>query len=111
LIESSERFTVEDFERLRDEVTVLDVRNAGEREAGAITGSRHLPLAELARRHTELPPDRPIVVYCAGGWRSSVAASLLRTHGHRDVTDLRGGFAAWQTTSRSPRPCTSPGER
>lgn len=76
---------------------VLDVRNAGEREAGAIPGSFHIPLAELARRIDEVPTDRPVVAYCAGGWRSSVAASFLRHRGIDDVSDLTGGFAAWET--------------
>jgi uncharacterized membrane protein YfcA/glyoxylase-like metal-dependent hydrolase (beta-lactamase superfamily II) len=74
---------------------VLDVRNPGEREAGHIPGSLHIPLAELRRRLAQVPNGTPIVTYCAGGWRSSVAASLLRHAGHTDVSDLLGGFAAW----------------
>lgn len=74
---------------------VLDVRNTSERQTGHITGSLHIPLAELRRRINEIPTDRPLVTYCAGGWRSSVAASLLRHHGHTDVSDLLGGYAAW----------------
>lgn len=77
---------------------VLDVRNAGEREQGAIEGSLHIPLAELPRRLDEVPSDRPVVVHCAGGYRSSVAASLLRHSGRMDVSDLLGGFGAWQAT-------------
>ncbi|MFG2101101.1 rhodanese-like domain-containing protein [Micromonospora echinaurantiaca] len=76
---------------------VLDVRNAGEREQGAIDGSLHIPVAELPRRLDEVPTDRPVVVHCAGGYRSSVAASLLRTAGRTDVSDLLGGYGAWQT--------------
>ncbi|MFC8848462.1 MULTISPECIES: rhodanese-like domain-containing protein [unclassified Micromonospora] len=76
---------------------VLDVRNAGEREQGAITGSLHIPLAELTRRLDEVPTDQPVVVHCAGGYRSSVAASLLRNTGRTDVSDLLGGYGAWQT--------------
>jgi rhodanese-related sulfurtransferase len=75
---------------------ILDVRNIGEREGGHVPGSIHIPLAELRRRIDEVPGDSPVVVYCAGGWRSSVAASLLRHHGRNDVSDLLGGFAAWQ---------------
>ncbi|MFE9695223.1 rhodanese-like domain-containing protein, partial [Micromonospora sp. NPDC005806] len=70
---------------------VLDVRNAGEREQGAVDGSLHIPLAELTRRLDEVPTDRPVVVHCAGGYRSSVAASLLRGAGRADVSDLLGG--------------------
>ncbi|MFY1699556.1 MULTISPECIES: MBL fold metallo-hydrolase [unclassified Solwaraspora] len=80
---------------------VLDVRNAGERSAGVVDGALHIPLAELARRIDEVPTDRPVVVHCAGGYRSSVAASVLRAAGHPDVSDLLGGYQAWQA-SRQP---------
>ena len=79
-----------------DVPVVLDVRNIGELESGHIPGSIHIPLAELARRADDVPAGRPVVVYCAGGWRSSVAASLLRQTGRHDTSDLLGGFAAWQ---------------
>ncbi len=85
-----------------DAPVLVDVRNAGEREAGHIAGSLHIPLAELRRRVAELPSGRPVVVYCAGGWRSSVGASLLRQQGLDDVSDLLGGFAAWEATHALP---------
>ncbi|MEU1285038.1 rhodanese-like domain-containing protein [Kitasatospora sp. NPDC005856] len=75
---------------------VVDVRGAAEREAGAVPGSLHLPLAELPTRHGELPTDRPVVLHCAGGSRSSIAASLLRRHGHPQTYDLIGGYGAWE---------------
>ncbi len=81
-----------------DGPVVIDVRNAAELEAGFIPGSLHLPLAQLRRRINEVPCDRPAVTYCAGGWRSSVAASMLRRRGNADVSDLLGGFAAWAAT-------------
>ncbi|MCX5061931.1 MULTISPECIES: ATP-binding protein [unclassified Streptomyces] len=74
---------------------VLDVRNTAEREEGFIEGSLHIPLAELARRIDEIPADRPLVVHCAGGHRSSIAASLLRHQGRTDVSNLLGGYGAW----------------
>jgi len=77
---------------------VIDVRNGAERDAGFIPGSLHIPLAQLHQRIQEIPADRPVVTYCAGGWRSSVAASMLRRHGNPDVSDLLGGFAAWTAT-------------
>ena len=79
----------------RDGLVLLDVRNAGELEAGYLPGSRHIPLAELRRRLGEVPAGRTVVVYCASGWRSSTAASLLRRAGRADVSDLLGGFTAW----------------
>jgi hydroxyacylglutathione hydrolase len=74
---------------------LLDVRNPGELVDGAIFHARHIPLATLPRRLEEIPPRRPVVVYCASGYRSSVAASLLRRAGLQDVSDLLGGYKAW----------------
>lgn len=75
---------------------VLDVRNCGERgDNGFIDGALHIALGELPRRLDEVPRDRPLVLHCAGGHRSSIAASLLRHHGFTDVSDILGGYAAW----------------
>ncbi|MFE4590813.1 rhodanese-like domain-containing protein [Streptomyces laurentii] len=75
---------------------VVDVRGEGEREtAGFIEGAEHIALAELGNRMGELPTDRPLVVHCAGGHRSSIGSSLLRHHGFTDVSDLLGGYGAW----------------
>ncbi|MBQ0986170.1 MBL fold metallo-hydrolase [Streptomyces sp. F63] len=74
---------------------VVDVRGGGEREEGHIEGSLHIPLAELSKRRDEIPADRPVVVHCAGGHRSSIGASLLRHAGMEDVSDLLGGYGAW----------------
>ncbi len=79
---------------------VVDVRNGAERDGGFIPGSLHIPLAQLHGRIGEIPADRPVVTYCAGGWRSSVAASMLRRQGNPDVSDLLGGFAAWSATTQ-----------
>ncbi len=76
-------------------VQLVDIRNAGEVADGTIPAARHIPLAELANRAGELDADRPILLYCAGGWRSSVGASLLRAKGFTDVSDILGGFGAW----------------
>jgi rhodanese-related sulfurtransferase len=62
-----------------------------------IDGSISLPLSRLEAQLGELPLDRPLLVYCAGGYRSSIAASLLRRHGAKDVTELAGGMTAWET--------------
>jgi hydroxyacylglutathione hydrolase len=86
---------LEDATRTTD-VQLIDIRNAGELEAGQIPGSVHIPLAELSRRIDEIDATRPVVAYCAGGWRSSVGASLLRSRGYVDVSDIHGGYAAWE---------------
>ena len=97
LVQQAPQTTVEELARLLadDAVTVIDIRNPGERESGFIEGSIAEPLAQLRVRLREVPEGRPIVVHCAGGWRSSVAASLLRAQGFPQVYDLEGGYAAW----------------
>lgn len=75
---------------------LLDVRAPREREAKSIPGSVHIPLTHLTERLTELAPDRPVLVHCAGGYRSSVAASLLQRHGFAEVGEIAGGLAAWE---------------
>jgi len=75
---------------------MLDVRAPGEREQKRIRGSVGMPLNHLGERLSELPTDRPILVYCAGGYRSSIAASLLARHGFREVSEIAGGIAAWE---------------
>jgi rhodanese-related sulfurtransferase len=77
-------------------VQVVDVRNPGEREAGDVHGAVAIPLAQLLDRHAELDASLPTVAYCAGGYRSSIAASLLRSLGFVHVADLQGGFDAWR---------------
>ncbi len=77
-------------------IAVVDVRGPGEVEAtGTIPQARNLPLAQLLDRLGELDPEVPTVVYCAGGYRSSIAASTLRAHGFVAVADLIGGYGAW----------------
>ena len=64
---------------------VLDVRREDERRNRAIAGSQHVPLHELTRRALEVPADREVWVHCAGGYRASIAASLLVRAGRRPV--------------------------
>jgi rhodanese-related sulfurtransferase len=78
-------------------VQFLDVRSAHERAEKRIDGSIGLPLSQLPARADELARDRPIIVHCAGGYRSSIAASLLRARGFTRVSELAGGLAAWET--------------
>ena len=74
---------------------VVDVRAPGERRQKRIAGSVGIPLGHLGERLSELPTDRPLLVYCAGGYRSSIAASLLQRHGFTQVSEIAGGIAAW----------------
>jgi glyoxylase-like metal-dependent hydrolase (beta-lactamase superfamily II)/rhodanese-related sulfurtransferase len=76
--------------------TVVDVRTPHEREEGAIAGSIFVPLSQLEQRLAEIPHDRPLIVHCAAGYRSSIAASVLKREGFDDVSEIAGGMAAWQ---------------
>jgi len=78
-----------------DDLQLVDVRNPGEHALGAIPGAVNIPVGQLPARLDELDAERPTVVYCAGGYRSSVAASLLRAKGFSDVSDIVGGYGAW----------------
>jgi hydroxyacylglutathione hydrolase len=96
----SSRLTVTDLAgRMADTpgLQVLDVRNQGEVVLGGIDGALNVPLASLRRRVGELDLGGPIVVLCASGFRSAVAASWLRRAGAHDVSDLLGGYEAWST--------------
>ena len=96
-VERASRLTAAAAESaLRDnDVQLVDLRNAGELSIGAVPGAVHIPLPELTARLGELDPARPVLLYCAGGWRSAVGASVLRAHGFTDVSDLLGGYGAW----------------
>jgi hydroxyacylglutathione hydrolase len=76
---------------------LVDVRAPGERAQKHLPGSVSLPLNHLAERVRELPMDRTLLVYCAGGYRSSIAASVLQHHAFAHVQELAGGIAAWES--------------
>lgn len=79
---------------------VLDIRSGQERAGNAIRGSLHVPLNHLAERLGEIPAGTTVVVQCAGGYRSAMAASILKRNGIADVMDLVGGLAAWEAVQR-----------
>jgi len=81
--------------RVSEGALLLDVRAPNERFDKRIKGSLAIPLTQLQARADEVPRDRPVIVHCAGGYRSSIAASLLARAGVRDVSELAGGIAAW----------------
>jgi NADPH-dependent 2,4-dienoyl-CoA reductase/sulfur reductase-like enzyme/rhodanese-related sulfurtransferase len=74
---------------------LLDVRTTAEYSAGAIPGARHIPVDELRARLGELPPERPVVLYCQVGLRGHTASRILSQHGFA-VTNLDGGRLTWQ---------------
>jgi len=81
-----------------EDLQVIDVRQPGETAGGTIDGAIEIPLTRLAEQYETLDPAKPTVVFCAGGFRSSIAASKLMAHGFDDVSDLLGGYGAWEST-------------
>jgi glyoxylase-like metal-dependent hydrolase (beta-lactamase superfamily II)/rhodanese-related sulfurtransferase len=79
------------------EAVAVDVRTPREREEKSVAGSISVPLSHLLDRMGELPKEKPLLVFCAGGYRSSIAASLLARHGFSNVSEIAGGITAWET--------------
>jgi len=99
LVETASRVTAERLAELlgsRPGLQLVDVRNPGETEDGVIPGAREIPLPALTDSIESLDQTAPVVAYCASGYRSLVAASVLRASGFDDVSDVVGGFDAWQ---------------
>jgi hydroxyacylglutathione hydrolase len=91
-----------------DPPLVLDVRAEPEWHQARIGRSLNIPLGQLLGRLDEVPTERSLVVHCESGYRSSIAASLLRREGLQGIADLVGGINAWQASTSngggSPRP-------
>jgi hydroxyacylglutathione hydrolase len=103
-VQVASRLTAKAFDERASELTdlqIVDVRNPGEVEAGTIPNAIPIPVGQLPGRLGELDAAKPTVVYCAGGYRSSVAASLLRHNGFTDVSDILGGFGAWDESHQN----------
>ncbi len=101
VVESAARLTVGQLAELRGlqhRLQLVDVRSPQEAAEGIIPGARQIPLPTLTDSLAVLDPTAPVVVYCASGYRSMVAASVLRALGFADVADVVGGFGAWRTT-------------
>jgi glyoxylase-like metal-dependent hydrolase (beta-lactamase superfamily II)/rhodanese-related sulfurtransferase len=80
-----------------DGIQLLDVRRAPEWQAGRIPGAIHKPLDSLSRSLNGLDPAQRTFVHCKGGYRSTIACSILQRAGFQDVYNLTGGYDAWGT--------------
>lgn len=103
-VQVASRLTAQAFQNRAGQLAnlqVIDVRNPGEADAGMVPGAVNIPVGQLPNRLAELDASRPTVVYCAGGYRSSVAASVLRGHNFADVSDILGGYNAWEEAVQS----------
>ncbi len=75
---------------------VIDIRTPREWNASHLRESVNIPLSQLQQRINEVPRDQRIAVHCAGGYRSSIAASILSQYGITNLIELAGGIAAWE---------------
>lgn len=95
-------------EMQRGDVTIVDIREPNEREAGAIPGSVSAPRGMLEfwadptspYHRPEFDPSRRIILHCAAGGRSALAADTLREMGYTKVAHLDGGFKAWEAAGK-----------
>lgn len=76
---------------------ILDVRSKEEFDSGHIEGAYLLPVSELENRLAELPQDKPIIVYCRSGSRSTSAANILLEKGFKEIFNMTGGITEWQS--------------
>lgn len=79
----------------RKNIFLLDVRTPEEYRQAHLKGATLIPLSDLQLRYYEVPRNRPIVVYCAIGTRSSAAAALLAQKGYREVYNMADGIVGW----------------
>lgn len=102
LVSTTERVSPSTFSdelSAKDAPLVLDIRDPREYASKHIAGSRNIPLNHLEEHLAEIPRDRRIGVHCAGGYRSSIAASILQQHGIANLVELTGGIAAWESAN------------
>ena len=95
--------------RLSQPMTLVDVRTPKEWRGGHIDGATHIPLGDVTARAASLPDGLPVLTLCEGGYRSSLAASLLLKAGRPAVTNVTGGMAAWRAAQpqRADQPHTA----
>jgi rhodanese-related sulfurtransferase len=93
--EAGNEVSRDEAQKLIDEgAQVIDVRADHEWEVGRIAGATHLPLDELAQRAGEIDKERPVLLYCRGGNRSTMAAAALTDAGY-DAAKLSEGIVGW----------------
>jgi glyoxylase-like metal-dependent hydrolase (beta-lactamase superfamily II)/rhodanese-related sulfurtransferase len=99
LVSQTRRISAQALKELEESTTILDIRTTSEWDTGHIDGSLNIPLNQLPERLAEIPQDKTVIVHCQGGYRSSIAASLLEKQGYDNVIDLVGGYKAWSMTT------------
>lgn len=89
----------------KEQLHLIDVRTESEVSRGVINGAIHIPLHMLPLRATEIPQDKPVVIYCNSGARSAQACAFMAAKGFDNMHNLAGGIMAW---ARSGKPLALP---
>jgi hydroxyacylglutathione hydrolase len=95
-IERIGQMSVHELNERKASLQVVDVRGPGEWKKGHVPGARHIFVPELRKRMDELDHDKPTVVYCGSGYRSSIAASILKPSGFKELWNVPGSWEAWK---------------
>ncbi|MBM3452120.1 MAG: MBL fold metallo-hydrolase [Bacteroidetes bacterium] len=99
-IDSIERISAEELKKeMNNNTTIIDVRKPGEYGAEHIEGVPNVPLDFINKQMNEFPKNDPFILHCAGGYRSIIAASILKSRGYDKVKDVIGGFSAIAKTN------------
>jgi rhodanese-related sulfurtransferase len=108
-VDSISRITAEELAKTMDANTVvIDVRKPGEFEAEHMEGAKNIPLDFINNLMSEFPKNDPFILHCAGGYRSVIAASILKSRGYDAIIDVIGGFSAIAKTSVATTKFTCP---
>jgi glyoxylase-like metal-dependent hydrolase (beta-lactamase superfamily II)/rhodanese-related sulfurtransferase len=99
-IDRASRITAKELESMMEsKPIIIDVRNETEFDAEHINGAINVPLDYLNYNLNSFPKEQPFIIHCAGGYRSMIAASILKARGWENFADVKGGFKAIAETS------------
>lgn len=98
-VDTVTRISADDFaERFKKEPIVIDVRKPGEFAAEHVDGAKSIPLDFINEDMAQFPKEEPFIIHCAGGYRSMIAASILKSRGYDNFIEVIGGFGAISKT-------------
>lgn len=99
-IDTADRMTAEDFEKIYSEKPIIfDIRKKSEYDAEHVVDAVNIPLNEINQHLSEIPKDKPFILHCAGGYRSMIASSILKSRGYTNFKDVDSGFTGIKTTN------------
>src|SRR5438477_1425777 len=90
------QMSVHELNERKSSLQVIDVRSPGEWKKGHVPGARHIFVPELGKRMSELDRKKPTAVYCGSGYRASIATSILKRQGFKELWNVPGSWEAWK---------------